>query len=40
MMKAIMKNRPILFGGIAFGIVSLVLNCIYIIFLTWHTCMM
>lgn len=33
MMKAFMENRPILFGGIAFGIASLVLNCLYIIFL-------
>ena len=31
-MKAFMENRPVLFGGIAFGIVSLVLNCLYIIF--------
>lgn len=32
MMKAFMENRPVLFGGIAFGIASLVLNCLYIIF--------
>ena len=32
MMKGFVRNRPILFGGIAFGAVSLLLNCLYIIF--------
>ena len=32
MVKAFMENRPVLFGGIAFGIASLMLNCLYIIF--------